>query len=59
MGKHSFPTFSPIFLEPLILRARRARKIKGSRKIGEGIVKRGIGSGDPSDRPPVAPGFAE
>jgi len=31
-------TFSPIFLEPLILRARSARKIKGSRKIGEGIA---------------------
>jgi len=30
-------TFSPIFLKPLILRARRARKIKGFRKIGEGI----------------------
>jgi len=28
--------FSPIFLEPLILPALRARKIKGSRKIGEG-----------------------
>jgi len=29
---------SPIFLKPLILRARRARKIKGFRKIGEGIA---------------------
>jgi len=28
---------SPIFLKPLILRARRARKIKGFRKIGENV----------------------
>jgi len=35
-------TFSPIFLEPLILRARSARKIKGSRKIGDGIDRNGM-----------------
>jgi len=29
---------SPIFLEPLILRERRSRKIKGSRKISENVV---------------------
>jgi len=35
----SGPTFSLIFLKPPILRARRACKIGGFRKIGEGIVK--------------------
>jgi len=32
------PIPSPIFLKPLILRVRRARKIKGFRKIGENVV---------------------